>query len=205
MMELLERFVCAVERIAGAMESRAVSIAAAAEVIEEHREAMNPLPFPFAPSVDEPTNLSEDMTTLGEFVADKMIAASEEFPVAAGPAANGQELVDREKIKKELDALGVYYAPKARISTLLLLLEDARAKGSSIPDRPEERTFKETITLAQEEARNKIREGLKQVAIRQGRDAAMEILETHGGGAKNVSGVAPEFYGPLLNALGGVA
>jgi hypothetical protein len=177
-MELLERFVVAVERIAGAMESRAVSIAAAAEVLEEHREAVN--------LVVEPTE-------------------PEEFPVAAGPAANGQDLVDREKIKKELDALGVKYAFKTRTGTLLQLLEDARAKGSSIPDRQEAPPAEDPTPMAPEDALNQIREGLKQLAIRQGRDAAMEILETHGGGAKNVSGIAPEFYVPLLKALGGVA
>jgi hypothetical protein len=179
MMELIERFVVAVERIAGAMESRAVSIAVAAEVLEEHREAVN--------LVEEPTE-------------------TEDFPVAAGPAANGQELVDREKIKKELDALGVEYGPKTRTGTLLQLLEAARALDQQVAPPEEDPTVGETGTwVAPEDALNQIREGLKQLAYQEGRDAAMEILETHGGGAKNVSGVAPEFYGPLLNALGGVA
>ena len=57
MMELLERFVSAVEKIAAAMESRAVSIAVAAEVLEEHREAVS-----MAESAAEP-ELKHDAST----------------------------------------------------------------------------------------------------------------------------------------------
>lgn len=47
----------------------------------------------------------------------------EEKPVIADTT----EEVDREKLKKQLDALGIEYAPKAHTATLVSLLEEAQA------------------------------------------------------------------------------
>lgn len=147
MMEMLERFVVAVEKIAAAMESRAESIAAAANVLEEHREA-----------VDE-------------------------------------TLPNREDIKKQLDELGVVYAPKTRTENLMQMLVEAQ-KVNPVPAEPVP-----AEPMSTEEAHKQIREGLKRVAVQHGSDKAREMLRTHAGGAENVSAVQPEFYRPLIDAL----
>ena len=79
----------------------------------------------------------------------------------------------------------------------------AAAKAASIPERQEEPPPVDVPGMVTpEEALKQIREGLKQVAMRDGTDAAREMLKVHAGGAENVSGIDPKFYAPLLNALG---
>jgi hypothetical protein len=192
MMALVERFVVAVERIAAAMESRAASIATAAEVLEEHREAVAAVQGPEGPVADEP----EDFSVAVEPEELQKAAEPEDFPVATGPAANGQDLVDRERVKKELEALGVEVPPRTRVSTMLKMMEDARAKGSNAPDRedaPED--------MAPEKMCDRIREGLKAVALRHGRDAAIELLANSGEGACNISSLDPGHYWRVLGAI----
>lgn len=45
--------------------------------------------------------------------------------------------IDREAVKAELDQLGVEYAPKAHTSTLVTLLEEAKAAAKVKEDEPE--------------------------------------------------------------------
>lgn len=155
MMEMLERFVVAVEKIAAAMESRAESIAAAANVLEEHREAVE----------------------------------------LSNPDVHSETLPNREDIKKQLDELGVVYAPKTRTENLMQMLVEAQ-KVNPVPAEPVP-----AEPMSTEEAHKQIREGLKRVAVQHGSDKAREMLRTHAGGAENVSAVQPEFYRPLIDAL----
>lgn len=154
-MEMLERFVVAVEKIAAAMESRAESIAAAANVLEEHREAVE----------------------------------------LSNPDVHSETLPNREDIKKQLDELGVVYAPKTRTENLMQMLVEAQ-KVNPVPAEPVP-----AEPMSTEEAHKQIREGLKRVAVQHGSDKAREMLRTHAGGAENVSAVQPEFYRPLIDAL----
>ena len=160
MMEMLERFVVAVEKIAIAMESRAESIAAAANVLEEHREAMAP----------------------------------------SNPDVRSETTPDREEIKKQLDALGIAYAPKTRTENLMQMLVEAQ-KVNPVPAEPVPAEPVPAEPMSTEEAHKQIREGLKRVAVQHGSDKAREMLRTHAGGAENVSAVQPEFYRPLIDAL----
>ena len=155
MMEMLERFVVAVEKIAAAMESRAESIAAAADVLEEHREAVE----------------------------------------LSNPDVRSETVPNREDIKKQLDELGVVYAPKTRTENLMQMLVEAQ-KVNPVPAEPVP-----AEPMSTEEAHKQIREGLKRVAAQHGSDKAREMLRTHAGGAENVSAVQPEFYRPLIDAL----
>lgn len=155
MMEMLERFVVAVEKIAAAMESRAESIAAAADVLEEHREAVE----------------------------------------LSNPDVRSETVPNREDIKKQLDELGVVYAPKTRTENLMQMLVEAQ-KVNPVPAEPVP-----AEPMSTEEAHKQIREGLKRVAVQHGSDKAREMLRTHAGGAENVSAVQPEFYRPLIDAL----
>ena len=155
MMEMLERFVVAVEKIAAAMESRAESIAAAANVLKEHREAVE----------------------------------------LSNPDVHSETLPNREDIKKQLDELGVVYAPKTRTENLMQMLVEAQ-KVNPVPAEPVP-----AEPMRTEEAHKQIREGLKRVAVQHGSDKAREMLKLHAGGAENVSAVQPEFYRPLIDAL----
>lgn len=180
MLELLERLVIAIERIAEASESRAASIALSAQVLEEHREAMTEQEnFPAATDPE-----------IAETAANSKMAEEADFP-ATSEGSDFQTTADREQIKQKLDALGVVYPAKARTATLMQLLEDSQNAAPV-----------EEYAVDPVEALKKIRDGLKQVALKSGTDAARELLRVHAGGAENVSAIDPKFYKNMLKALG---
>lgn len=196
-MELIERFVVAVEKIAVAQQQYC-SMAAG-------KKDCCPSPAP------EKTT-DQIHAEIGKCLDAAMGASGMS---AEDLAKSDSAKLTREMIKKELIAKGITFAPTARTETLQKLLEGANKVG--IPDvkdeKPEKDPFSEPPKTVEPEpdpfatetqtapapaaTKDEARDALVALSGLKGKDVALKVLKEKGK-AEKLSDVAAECYGAIV-------